>query len=349
MPHRNRIRALIAIGAIILALSGRPWLLTAGFVLIFAWSLWRDPRVLRRIARPKFWVICITIAVLAGLLLGKNTREFLGVPISLDGLVMGLMMNLRAFTLIVAGAVLFRTVGRDQFMALTSRIGLRHLDPAFAMALEALPKVKTSWQKARGEERTSRFRAAARLLLAFADLAQNHPAPRAKLFAITGEIGRGKSTLLCRIADAAESAGFEVGGFFQERREGSENGAVAYELVRWRDGQRVKLGRRDGESGFRFEEGVFAEAQRWLREDAGTARLILIDELGKKEAVGGGHFPAVQELLRSDPVATVVAVLRKDKISELAELFPVAAESLLDLDTSDEESARLFMEMVVGE
>ncbi|MDD5088499.1 MAG: hypothetical protein PHI18_06850, partial [bacterium] len=130
MP-RNRIGALVALLVIGLALSARPWLLAAGLVIILAWSLSRDLRALRRVAKLKFWIGSLVIALLAGLLLGKNPQDFLGLPLSLDGLSMGLMMILRAFTLITAGAVLFHAAGRDQFMAFTRRIGLPHFEPAF--------------------------------------------------------------------------------------------------------------------------------------------------------------------------------------------------------------------------
>lgn len=329
MKHRNRIAALVAVATIVLVLSARLPLLAAGLVMILAWSLSTDRRTLRRVAKPKFWIASIIIALLAGLLLGKNTQDFFGVPMSLDGLWMGVMMNLRAFTLVVAGAVLFHTAGREQFMALTSRIGLRHLDPAFATALETLPRVKTTWQTARTQERSSRFRAAARLLLAFADLAQSSSLAKAKCFAITGGIGRGKSTLLRRIADAARSAGIAVGGFSQERVDSGET--IAYDLVRW-NGERVKIGERSGDSTFRFEDSVFDAAREWLREDALSARLFLMDELGKREAAGGGHVPALQELLASRPDTVIVAVIRKDKLTEIKELFPVEEENVLDVE-----------------
>ncbi|MDD5089060.1 MAG: nucleoside-triphosphatase, partial [bacterium] len=151
----------------------------------------------------------------------------------------------------------------------------------------------------------------------------------ARWFAITGGIGRGKSALLRRLADKARAREIAVGGFSQERTERGE--LVVYDLVRW-NGERQKLGERDGRGGFRFAEGVFSTARAWLRSDAQRAKLFLIDELGKLEAAGGGHVPALQELiaLRSD--AVIVAVIRKEKLSAMREFFAFDDNHLLDMD-----------------
>jgi len=341
-PHR-RIGALVALLVIGLVLSARPLLLASGLVIILVWSLSVDMRALRRVAKLKFWMMSLVIALLAGLLLGKNTQNFFGVPLSLDGLTMGLMMNLCAFTLITAGAVLFHAAGRDQFMAFTRRIGLRHFDPAFAAAMDTLPKVKTTWQNVRTEERASRFRAAARLLLAFADLAQSAPVQKVAFFAVTGGIGRGKSTLLRSLGEKARAAGIEVGGFSQERSE--HGGIIAYELVRV-SGQRQKLGERGSGRKFRFEEEAFAAARTWLQEDARAAALFFIDELGKLEAEGGGHVPALQELLAARPDAVIVAVIRKEKLSAIREIFPFDDDHLLDLDEYSDRAKEFFNQVI---
>lgn len=329
MERIKRIGALVAVFVIALVLSARPLLLATGLLIIVAWSLIVDVRALRRVAKIKFWIMSLVIALLAGLLLGKNTQSVLGIPLSLDGLSMGFMMILRAFTLITAGAVLFHAAGREQFMAFTQRIGLRHFDPAFAAAMDTLPKVKTTWQNVRTEERSSRFRAAARLLLAFADLAQVSSPRRTRFFAITGGIGRGKSTLLRRLADEARSQNIAVGGFSQQRTESGDR--VIYELVRV-SGERAKLGERGGGKDFRFEENAFAVARSWLQEDARSAKLFFIDELGKLEAEGGGHVPALQELLAARPDAIIVAVIRKEKLPVIREFFPFDNDHLFDLD-----------------
>lgn len=167
--------AAAAVATLVLAFSGRPELLAGGFVFVTLWCLVTARDVLRRIVKPKFWIASVAIAALAGLLLGKSANSVAGVPFSIEGLRVGLLMNVRAFTLLASGALIFRFVQREKFIAWTEKIGLKHLDPALAAAMDTLPQVKTTWNRLQAQGAASLFDRAARLLLAFADIAENSP------------------------------------------------------------------------------------------------------------------------------------------------------------------------------
>ncbi|MFZ5432172.1 MAG: nucleoside-triphosphatase [Calditrichota bacterium] len=348
MPRpANRLRIIIALTAVVLALTARPIPLATGFSIALLWGVFFDSRAFRRVAKLKFWIFSLTIAVLAGLWLGSDAREIFGVRVSLQGLKMGLLMNVRAFTLVVSGSILFHSVGREQFMAFTSRLGLKHLDPAFAAAMETLPKVKANWQTARTTEHTSRFRAVARLMAAFADLAQGEPVQHSRLFGITGSIGIGKSTTLNQIAANLESSGIKVGGFLQKSHTEPPSDETIYELVRWCDKQRMELGRKSQRERFAFNEDAFTIAREWLLADAASAQVILIDELGKREAAGEGYSTAVSELLAGYPYVAIIAVIRKDKLPELSEQFGFPADQIMDMD-DNQQKLELFTQAIIA-
>jgi nucleoside-triphosphatase THEP1 len=287
------------------------------------------------------------VTLLAGLLLGTGERVPLaGVPVSPEGLVAGLLMNLRAFTLVLGGTLLASAVTRDRFIAFTSRLGLRHFDPAFTTALETMPRVSRSWARARGRERASRFRAVARLLVMLSDLARWSPAPARGLLGVTGRRGAGKTSLLAEAGRRAEEEGLRVGGILQERSDDRLE-TVGYMVRRWGTGEELQLARRRPEGGFSFSLEAFGAADRWLREDGARADLLLVDELGLLEAKGGGHAGAVAALLQRQPPPLLLAALRKDKLGELAERFGFGREEVLDLDDGGESEA--FLAQVLAE
>jgi hypothetical protein len=167
----KRIRIIAAAALAILALIDYPWTVLSGFLLSLIFCLFVDRRVPRRLGKPKFWIFSTVITLLAGLLLGENPEEFYGIQVSWDGMWMGLLMTLRAFTLVVAVITIFQNITRERFIAMTSKVGLKNFDPAFSTAMETLPQVKEAWKEARNTEKTSFLRAVARLLLVFAEIA----------------------------------------------------------------------------------------------------------------------------------------------------------------------------------
>ncbi|MFH0882945.1 MAG: nucleoside-triphosphatase [bacterium] len=327
-PRRmTRVAAALAAGALVL--TGRPQAVVAGFAGALIWVLAVDRTILRRIGRPKFWVFSISITLLAGMFLGDDPAQWMGIPISRAGFTAGLLMNLRAFTLITAGVLLAKGVSREGFLGATGRMGAAHLDAAFRQAMGTLPAVNREWRETLKKTR-SPITALARLLLRMAEMAGE--ASLGEAFAVTGAHGMGKTEWLKELGDRAERMGWVVGGIRQERVLEGEM-AVGYRVVRWKNGDGILLARGESGKGFLFDEAAFLKAAEWLAEDSRTCDMLLVDELGLLEAQGHGHAPALAGALAGSSPPLLVVSIRKDKRTELTDRFALRDERILDLDS----------------
>ena len=322
-------RVAVALATAALALTGRPQAVVAGFAAAFLWVVIVDRTILRRIGRPKFWIFSIAITLLAGMFLGDSPTRWMGIPVSKAGLVAGVLMNLRAFTLVAAGVLLAKGVSREGFLGATGRIGAAHLDAAFRQAMGTLPAVNREWRATLKKTR-SPITALANLLLRMAEMAGEVSLHEA--YAVTGARNAGKTEWLKELGDRAEKAGWTVGGIRQVRMmEG--DATVGYEVVRWKNGEGVVLARGQSGQGFLFEESAFLKAAEWLAEDSRNCDLLLVDELGLLEAQGHGHIPALADALAGSNPPLLAVSVRKDKRDEIADRFALRGNHILDLDS----------------
>jgi nucleoside-triphosphatase THEP1 len=147
----------------------------------------------------------------------------------------------------------------------------------------------------------------------------------ATVFLIHGPRGSGKTTAAERLAEALACRGVEVGGFFQRTMiDGS--GQRGYDLVRARDrSQTLPLARRESAtaSGFAFSAPAFRAGFDWLKQDAGSARVLVVDEVGRLEAAGNGHVPAIRWALALEGRLLLLAV-REDVLDRVVGALGIA-------------------------
>jgi nucleoside-triphosphatase THEP1 len=111
--------------------------------------------------------------------------------------------------------------------------------------------------------------------------------------------GEGKTTALERTALRLRAGGLTVGGVVQ-RAIDEGGGRHGYELVDVATGVHRPFARRralpgPGGLGFDFEPDGWAWAAARIRQARGHADVLLVDELGRLEAEGRGHLPALLE------------------------------------------------------
>jgi nucleoside-triphosphatase THEP1 len=345
MHDMGRIwRVSAAILFAIMALTGRQPAIIAGAAGALAFTLLVDQSMLRRMGRWKFWLVTVTVTLLAGMLLGENPKPYHGIPLSTDGLVAGLMMNLRAFTLIASTVLLARSVSREHVLAASSRWGVRHIQSAFEQAMETLPSVDRTWKMLRRDSDSQAIDTLAMLLVRMADLAEGWP--NGRVYGVTGARGVGKTTLLSDLAKIAEKNGLKVGGIRQKRVLGEDGATLAYDVCRWPETDKLRIAEGTPGRGFKFSEQAFVTAASWMEQDSGEADLLVVDELGLLESRGEGHAPAVRTALRQSRDLLIVAALRKDRIDSLSELFGIREENLIDLD-HEEADREKFVKLVL--
>jgi hypothetical protein len=102
---------------------------------------WYRP-VLRRIYKPRLWLISGFIAMASGIFLGHPETRLLWVPLSWTGLYAGLWMVMRCIALLTVTAYLSTLLGQDLVIAWLSRKGLSNLAEHIRIAVDTLPAVQ---------------------------------------------------------------------------------------------------------------------------------------------------------------------------------------------------------------
>jgi len=323
----------------ILALTGKTPAILIGFIIVVTWSAIQDQIVLKRVGRWKFWVFTIAITLLAGILLGANPQNYYGIPFSYDGLYAGLLMNLRAFTLVVATVLLAKSITRNSFFKTSSILGIPNLTPAFSSAMSTLPKVNDAWNEANKKAGGSRYIALAHLLNWITDLARGFSENSGRVFVVTGKRGAGKTSYIHNLANKLELEGYTTAGIFQKRRVDAEGVTNGYVACRLNHEEEIEIAYGRSGKGFEFSDEGFSTAGDWLIQDSREANVVFIDEMGLLEANGRGYAPVFATLLEKGNDKTYVLTLRKDKQNALSAMFDLKKSNFIDLDRGQEQKS----------
>lgn len=137
------------------------------------------------------------------------------------------------------------------------------------------------------------------------------------LVAVTGPIGSGKTSALREFAEGALALGRSVDGFYAEAegRDDLERGASSYTLVYPRTGERVLFAERQS-VGYQFSVEAASKTAAWADGLAEGVEILLLDELGRLEAKGGGHMALWPRILEKKP-KMVVAAVREDILATI--------------------------------
>jgi len=155
--------------------------------------------------------------------------------------------------------------------------------------------------------------------------------PVGSVYVVTGERGSGKSTVCAQTVLLAQAAGLAVTGILTER-EGPQEGALR-RVIDIRSGERRRFGSRPASvrdssndpaasdpltPGWEFESEVFAWANEVLSR-AVPSDLMIVDELGPLELVGGRGWANALAVLRCGDFRAAVVVCRPGLLDVLYE------------------------------
>ena len=301
---------ILAVGLVAIALQVPKSIPLAalGLVLIIGTCALRERGALRYMGSLRFWLIGFFIAAASGLFLGKKHDVYYGIPISLEGFRIGVLITLRAGIFVTLIMTLSRKVSPDFFVRSFGRLGLPQTGAALALGVKLLPEMMKGWQAGFSGRKKGGFSARLAGMVAYAshladEIARDSDAWMASratawIFTVTGPKGSGKSDFMREIAEGLHSAGIPPGGFFQPSvREGERR--IGYDLVPLPDGSALPLARRSEgskEDRWVFDERAFTDASDHLNSQD-DRRVWLIDEIGLLEHSGGGHWPVLARTL----------------------------------------------------
>ena len=135
-----------------------------------------------------------------------------------------------------------------------------------------------------------------------------------RILAVSGAHGSGKTTRVRELAQAYRARGHHVGGIAQPVvwEDGQRQG---YDLVDLATGERRPFAQRrapasTGELGFVFEPEGWTWAMERILQARRTCDVLVVDELGRLEAQGEGHLPALVRQVSEERAHTWILAVR---------------------------------------
>lgn len=147
--------------------------------------------------------------------------------------------------------------------------------------------------------------------------------------AIIGSIRANKAGYAWRIGQALAHRGYRVGGFVQVPEREQDGTIIGWDVVRLLDGVSHPLARVSHEPhlcSWRFDERGFRAAASWL--SAPGLDVVVIDSVGKLEAAGAGHYPALSSRVLAPDAPHVVACIRDTSLATIVLGLPDPIASL---------------------
>lgn len=158
------------------------------------------------------------------------------------------------------------------------------------------------------------------------------------ILVLTGPVHGGKTTFLEGSFARWASRGITVGGFLSVAVTGT-GGATGYDLLELGTGRRHPYLRREGKPGeerigpFFFVPETLELARSIIRE-ADPRELLVVDEVGPLELLGGGLWPALREAL-SRPGLRCLLVVREEILEGAVAAISPGVPLVIDIRNPD--------------
>jgi nucleoside-triphosphatase THEP1 len=169
------------------------------------------------------------------------------------------------------------------------------------------------------------------------------------ILVLTGPVHGGKTTFLERSLARWASLGLAPGGFLSVAVTGT-GGATGYDLLELRTGCRHPYLRREGKpdaerTGPFFFVPETLELARSIIREADHRELLIVDEVGPLELLGGGLWPVFREAL-ARPGLRCLVVVREEILEDV--VAAIAPGVPLVFDIRDPDVRKLVDESLLG-
>ncbi len=335
-------------------------LFLSGALVIFFMTFWifKYPKVLRPLKKPRFWIfLVLTTTLSAYLFTSLSTGKS-------NGWIIGVEMNLRAIVMILGFAVVGRELRNPVVGKWMHRVGFKQLPYSLELAFESLPAVISNMPKWKDITRKpiasfGSYMQKANYLL---ELQEKKQMNLRRIIIITGEIGEGKTSLMKKIITAVKAEGLKIKGFLAlaafdnlptlptlpTGQAGGQAGKrkTGYNLLNVADNTEVNFIRTNEFSGMiKFRKYYFSnEGLDWgnkillsYKED--ISDILIIDEIGPWELEGGGWAESLKKLAEL-PQYKMIWVVRKEILDDVINKWNLENPVIIDISQTTVDSAK---------
>jgi len=311
-----------------------PWISVLAVVLYFGFVLNRYPNSTRHLKKTGFWIQFFFITLIAAFLLNGLTR---GQYFSLEGLKIGLYMNLRAAIILAGFSAISTELKNPVIKAVTMQRGMAELYHSVNLAFSALPAVFNMFPGTREFFRrpakafSGLFYHSSELLATFERQIEN----RRDIIIVTGDLQQGKTTFVRKIVDRLRADKLQFTGFLAEGINEDGN-RIGFDLLNLQTGAKTLLCRSSGLDGVKFgrftfsEEGLRAGAEIISPEQVSGSQVVIIDEIGPLELNRQGWWLAVTQLVESAGIPQLW-VVRKNLVKSVISNWTVGDVYVFDI------------------
>jgi nucleoside-triphosphatase THEP1 len=305
---------------------------------------------MRFLKKSGFWIQFAVITLIAAIFIeGFSTGNYL----SINGLIIGLEMNLRAFVVMAGFTAISIELKNPLVRTVLYNSGFASIYQSLSLAFSALPDIIATMPKAREFFKDKRlvllhlFASSHELLARFQEDQQN----RALVVILSGRVGQGKTTFLSALIEKMKVSGIYPAGILAPGHfiDGLKDGFWMEDIS---GGQRRLLAskhRREGwtRAGHYCFDPLVLQAGNDILTQAvkNKPAIIIIDEVGPMEMNDRGWAPAIDTLCSGAGIPQLW-IVRKSLAEKAARKWNVGDVYLFDLDEDQLEDVMKVIEKI---
>lgn len=257
---------------------------------------------MRSFRKPSFWLWFMGITILAAIFWNGISK---GNIWDMEGLIVGLRMNLRAIVILTGFAALSKELHNPIIRTVLYHHGFANVYHAVDLAFSVLPGMIDSLPGVKKLLRSPihSLGVIIRRTTAVYPVLEDEIKKLNKIIILTGDIQEGKTTFLIRIAELLKSNRIKLEGFLAKGVHDS-TGRIGYDLEAINNGEQMQFIRNTpSEGAFRHGKYYFNESgmefgrELLNKNSLKGADLIVLDEIGPVEMKGKGWAGEIERLL----------------------------------------------------
>jgi len=307
---------------------------------------------MRSFRKPSFWIWFMAITILAAIFWNGLSKGELW---NIEGLLVGIKMNLRAIVIITGFAALSRELRNPIIRTVLYHHGFANVYHAVGLAFSVLPGVIDTLPGVRKliYKPISSLGTIVRKAADVYPVMEKELAGQCPVIIITGEVQEGKTTFLLELITLLKAKGVRMNGFLA-RGVHDESGRIGYDLEDISSGESCKYIRnsynkdwyRHGKYYFSPDGLEFgAEILNEIHYD--ETNLLVIDEVGPVELKGRGWADEIDRLVNTSNVMQLW-VVRKSILKKVIRQWNIGEVMLVDVKTDELEKSALEISIFIN-